>query len=54
MLAAVTAVTVPGVVPNFTWVLPRTPRLAPVMMTVWPPVVGPVLGDTVEIVGAAM
>nr|WP_235432498.1 hypothetical protein [Tetrasphaera japonica] len=48
-LAETTLSLVAGVVPNLTAVAPV--RLVPVMVTVVPPVAGPVLGEILVIVG---
>lgn len=50
-VALCTDTDVPARVPKVTLVVPV--KLVPVMVTVVPPAVGPLTGDTVEIVGAA-
>ena len=49
---AVSAVTIPAVVPNLTAV--AFARLVPVTVTLVPPTAGPAFGLTAVIVGAAM
>jgi len=51
MLVLVAAVTVPATPPKVTVVVATVPKLVPVMVTVWPPLVGPESGDTLVMVG---